>query len=67
MFLLVQERYYDVGRNSVKLHVSSEPLEVLHHQLVISMSTLPLPQNVPAPPDKAKHLCDCSSNERAVI
>ena len=63
-FTLFRDRYYDVGKNSVKLHVSSEPLEVLHHQLVISTSTLPSPQNVPAPPDRPNNLCDCNSNER---
>jgi hypothetical protein len=63
-FISFRERYYDMGKNSVKLHTSSEPLEVLHHQLVISMSTLPSPQNVPAPPDRPNNLCDCNSNER---
>jgi hypothetical protein len=63
-FTVFRERYYDLGKNSVKLHVSSEPLEVLHHQLVISMSTLPSPQNVPAAPERPNNLCDCSSNER---
>lgn len=63
-FTLFRERYYDMGKNSVKLHVSSEPLEVLHHQLVIKMSTLPSPQNVPAPPERPNDLCDCNSSQR---
>jgi hypothetical protein len=47
-FTLFRDRYYDV-KEHVKLHVSSEPLEVLHHQLVVSMSTLPSPQNAGSP------------------
>jgi hypothetical protein len=63
-FTSFRERYYDLGKNSVKLHVSSEPLEVLHHQLVISMSTLPSPQNVPDAPERPNNLCDCNSSEQ---
>jgi hypothetical protein len=51
-FIPFRERYYDVGKNSIQLPTSHEPLEVLHHQLVIKMSTLSSPQNAPAAPKR---------------
>lgn len=63
-FTLFRERYYDLGKNSVELPATHEPLETLHQQLVISMATLPSPQNVPSPPERPNNLCDCNSDKR---
>jgi hypothetical protein len=63
-FMSFRERYYDLAKNSVQLPASHEPLEVLHHQLVIKMATLPSPKNVPAAPERPNDLCDCKGNEQ---
>jgi len=63
-FLSFRERYYDLAKNSIQLSASQEPLEVLHHQLVIKMATLPSPKNVPAAPERPNNLCDCNGNEQ---
>ena len=63
-FMPFRERYYDLGKNSIQLPTSHEPLEVLHHELVIKMATLSSPQNVPAAPKRPNDLCDCNSSVR---
>jgi len=63
-FMPFRERYYDLEKNSIQLPTSHEPLEVLHHELVIKMSTLSSPQNVPAAPKRPNDLCDCNSGVR---
>src|SRR5688572_16901423 len=63
-FILFRDRYHDVGKNSIDLPDTYQPLEALHHQLVASIATLPSPQNTPLPPRRPNDLCDCSQDER---
>ena len=63
-FIVFRDRYYDIGRNVIDLPDTHESLEALHQQLLIKMSTLPSPHNVPLPPERPNDLCDCNSNER---
>ena len=63
-FTLFRERYYDIAKNTIQLSNAQEPLEVLHHQLVIAMSTLPDPKNAPLPPERPNDLCHCNDDER---
>lgn len=63
-FLLFRDRYYEIAKNTIELPNSGEPLEVLHQQLITSMSTLPSPQNAPAPPERPNDLCHCRDDER---
>lgn len=60
-----RDSYYDVAKNTfdVRWAVPHQPLEILHHQLIVSMATLSSPRNISLPPQRPNDLCDCDKRK----